>query len=170
MSLSLITITITAHPSSNLHARANQELQMRLNRFRDIPGLTSATSTFHANRPGTLGSLSPRHDARRALSINLSSAPEPPTCLGRRRHGLCEQQQPSQHEHYRSRSWKLMHATPQWSRLLTRNPLSSGSSRKDAAKDPVRRLHRFEKEYSQLLVRLHRDIKLLGRTDALILL
>ncbi|KAH8909166.1 hypothetical protein BR93DRAFT_936702 [Coniochaeta sp. PMI_546] len=36
-----------------------------------------------------------------------------------------------------------------WSRLLT--PLSSGSSRKDYARDPIRRLHRFEKEYSQLL-------------------
>ena len=41
----------------------------------------------------------------------------------------------------------------QWSRLLARTPLSSASSRKDFAKDPARRLHRFEKEYSQLLVR-----------------
>ncbi|KAK3935873.1 Retinoic acid induced 16-like protein-domain-containing protein [Diplogelasinospora grovesii] len=38
-----------------------------------------------------------------------------------------------------------------WSRLLAHTPLSSGSSRKDFAKDPARRLHRFEKEYSQLL-------------------
>ncbi|KPM36616.1 hypothetical protein AK830_g9973 [Neonectria ditissima] len=37
----------------------------------------------------------------------------------------------------------------QWSRLLS--PLSSGSSRKDQAKDPAKRLHRFEKEYGQLL-------------------
>ncbi|KAK3326218.1 Retinoic acid induced 16-like protein-domain-containing protein [Apodospora peruviana] len=38
-----------------------------------------------------------------------------------------------------------------WSRLIAHTPLSSGSSRKDFAKDPARRLHRFEKEYSQLL-------------------
>ncbi|KAK4446874.1 Retinoic acid induced 16-like protein-domain-containing protein [Podospora aff. communis PSN243] len=38
-----------------------------------------------------------------------------------------------------------------WSRLLAHTPLSSASSRKDYAKDPTRRLHRFEKEYSQLL-------------------
>ncbi|KAM5356565.1 hypothetical protein ACJ41O_003211 [Fusarium nematophilum] len=36
-----------------------------------------------------------------------------------------------------------------WSRLLS--PLSSGSSRKDQAKDPAKRLHRFEKEYGHLL-------------------
>ena len=41
---------------------------------------------------------------------------------------------------------------PQWSRLLAHTPLSSASSRRDFAKDPARRLHRFEKEYSQLLV------------------
>ncbi|AEO56696.1 hypothetical protein MYCTH_2301876 [Thermothelomyces thermophilus ATCC 42464] len=39
-----------------------------------------------------------------------------------------------------------------WSRLLAHTPLSSANSRKDFAKDPARRLHRFEKEYSQLLV------------------
>ncbi|KAL2195134.1 Retinoic acid induced 16-like protein-domain-containing protein [Corynascus similis CBS 632.67] len=38
-----------------------------------------------------------------------------------------------------------------WSRLLAHTPLSSAASRKDFAKDPARRLHRFEKEYSQLL-------------------
>ncbi|KAK0636387.1 Retinoic acid induced 16-like protein-domain-containing protein [Bombardia bombarda] len=38
-----------------------------------------------------------------------------------------------------------------WSRLIAHTPLSSASSRKDFAKDPARRLHRFEKEYSQLL-------------------
>ncbi|KAK3370072.1 Retinoic acid induced 16-like protein-domain-containing protein [Podospora didyma] len=38
-----------------------------------------------------------------------------------------------------------------WSRLIAHTPLSSGSSRKDFAKDPARRLHRFEKEYTQLL-------------------
>ncbi|KAM7186536.1 Retinoic acid induced 16-like domain containing protein [Naviculisporaceae sp. PSN 640] len=38
-----------------------------------------------------------------------------------------------------------------WSRLIAHTPLSSGNSRKDYAKDPARRLHRFEKEYSQLL-------------------
>ncbi|KAK4467152.1 Retinoic acid induced 16-like protein-domain-containing protein [Cladorrhinum samala] len=38
-----------------------------------------------------------------------------------------------------------------WSRLLAHTPLSSASSRKDFAKDPARRLNRFEKEYSQLL-------------------
>lgn len=36
-----------------------------------------------------------------------------------------------------------------WSRLLS--PLASGSSRLDQAKDPARRLHRFEKEYGRLL-------------------
>ncbi|KAH7141267.1 Retinoic acid induced 16-like protein-domain-containing protein [Dactylonectria estremocensis] len=36
-----------------------------------------------------------------------------------------------------------------WSRLLS--PLSSGTSRKDQAKDPAKRLHRFEKEYGNLL-------------------
>ncbi|CAK7205674.1 hypothetical protein SEUCBS139899_008453 [Sporothrix eucalyptigena] len=38
-----------------------------------------------------------------------------------------------------------------WSRLLSHTPLSAGPSRKDIAKDPVRRQHRFEKEYGQLL-------------------
>ncbi|OAA56532.1 Retinoic acid induced 16-like protein [Niveomyces insectorum RCEF 264] len=38
-----------------------------------------------------------------------------------------------------------------WSRLLSHTPLSAGTSRKDVAKDPVRRRHRFEKEYAQLL-------------------
>jgi hypothetical protein len=36
-----------------------------------------------------------------------------------------------------------------WSRLLS--PLSSGTTRKDQAKDPAKRLHRFEKEYGNLL-------------------
>ncbi|KAF1730449.1 UPF0518 protein [Beauveria bassiana] len=36
-----------------------------------------------------------------------------------------------------------------WSRLLS--PLSAGSSRQDQAKDPAKRLHRFEKEYGTLL-------------------
>ncbi|TWU77620.1 hypothetical protein ED733_007977 [Metarhizium rileyi] len=36
-----------------------------------------------------------------------------------------------------------------WSRLLS--PLAAGSSRKDQAKDPAKRLHRFEKEYASLL-------------------
>ncbi|RDA82450.1 hypothetical protein CP532_3571 [Ophiocordyceps camponoti-leonardi (nom. inval.)] len=36
-----------------------------------------------------------------------------------------------------------------WSRLLS--PLASGSSRADQAKDPAKRLHRFEKEYGGLL-------------------
>jgi hypothetical protein len=47
--------------------------------------------------------------------------------------------------------------TLQWSRLLAHTPLSSASSRKDFAKDPARRLHRFEKEYSQLLVSTRPD-------------
>ncbi|KAI0005665.1 Retinoic acid induced 16-like protein-domain-containing protein [Xylariaceae sp. FL0662B] len=37
-----------------------------------------------------------------------------------------------------------------WSRLLAHTPLS-GSSSKDAARDPIRRRQRFEKEYGQLL-------------------
>ncbi|GAB0134681.1 hypothetical protein EsDP_00003042 [Epichloe bromicola] len=36
-----------------------------------------------------------------------------------------------------------------WSRLLS--PLAAGSPRKDQAKDPAKRLHRFEKEYANLL-------------------
>ncbi|KAJ2978713.1 hypothetical protein NQ176_g3661 [Zarea fungicola] len=36
-----------------------------------------------------------------------------------------------------------------WSRLLS--PLSTGSSRQDQAKDPGKRLHRFEKEFGTLL-------------------
>ncbi|KAK9769003.1 putative Retinoic acid induced 16-like protein-domain-containing protein [Seiridium cardinale] len=38
-----------------------------------------------------------------------------------------------------------------WSRILAHTPLSSGGSSKDAARDPVKRRQRFEKEYSQLL-------------------
>ncbi|KAH6670876.1 Retinoic acid induced 16-like protein-domain-containing protein [Plectosphaerella plurivora] len=38
-----------------------------------------------------------------------------------------------------------------WSRLLAGTSLSSGSSRKDDATNPTRRLHRFDKEYSQIL-------------------
>ncbi|KAI1774313.1 Retinoic acid induced 16-like protein-domain-containing protein [Hypoxylon cercidicola] len=38
-----------------------------------------------------------------------------------------------------------------WSRLVANTRLSSGSSSKDAARDPMRRRQRFEKEYSQLL-------------------
>ncbi|KAI0157792.1 Retinoic acid induced 16-like protein-domain-containing protein [Xylariaceae sp. FL1272] len=38
-----------------------------------------------------------------------------------------------------------------WSRLIANTPLSSKSSAKDAARDPIRRRQRFEKEYSQLL-------------------
>jgi hypothetical protein len=33
------------------------------------------------------------------------------------------------------------------------SPLAAGSPRKDQAKDPAKRLHRFEKEYASLLVR-----------------
>ncbi|KAG5992980.1 hypothetical protein E4U54_003496, partial [Claviceps lovelessii] len=36
-----------------------------------------------------------------------------------------------------------------WSRLLS--PLAASSPRKDQAKDPAKRLHRFEKEYAKLL-------------------
>ncbi|KAI1445128.1 Retinoic acid induced 16-like protein-domain-containing protein [Annulohypoxylon stygium] len=38
-----------------------------------------------------------------------------------------------------------------WSRLIASTRLSSGSSSKDAARDPIRRRQRFEKEYGQLL-------------------
>ncbi|KAI3316882.1 Retinoic acid induced 16-like protein-domain-containing protein [Xylariaceae sp. AK1471] len=38
-----------------------------------------------------------------------------------------------------------------WSRLIANTPLSSKSSSKDAARDPIKRRQRFEKEYSQLL-------------------
>ncbi|KAL2890617.1 hypothetical protein HOO65_021159 [Ceratocystis lukuohia] len=38
-----------------------------------------------------------------------------------------------------------------WSRLLASAGVPAGKSRKDAAKDPAKRLHRFEKEYGQLL-------------------
>lgn len=43
-------------------------------------------------------------------------------------------------------------ALKQWSRLLS--PLSSATTRQDQAKDPAKRLHRFEKEYASLLVSL----------------
>ncbi|KAI1745875.1 Retinoic acid induced 16-like protein-domain-containing protein [Xylaria scruposa] len=38
-----------------------------------------------------------------------------------------------------------------WSRLIANTPLSSRNSTKDAARDPIKRRQRFEKEYSQLL-------------------
>ncbi|KAI8952305.1 Retinoic acid induced 16-like protein-domain-containing protein [Xylaria longipes] len=38
-----------------------------------------------------------------------------------------------------------------WSRLIANTPLSSKNSAKDAARDPIKRRQRFEKEYSQLL-------------------
>ncbi|KAI2608730.1 Retinoic acid induced 16-like protein-domain-containing protein [Hypoxylon fragiforme] len=38
-----------------------------------------------------------------------------------------------------------------WSRLIANTRLSSGSSSKDAARDPIRRRQRYEKEYGQLL-------------------
>ncbi|KAH8159054.1 hypothetical protein CIB48_g9193 [Xylaria polymorpha] len=39
----------------------------------------------------------------------------------------------------------------QWSRLIANTPLSSKNSAKDAARDPIKRRQRFEKEYGQLL-------------------
>ena len=51
--------------------------------------------------------------------------------------------------------WHFTDVSRQWSRLLERTNLTpGGSSRKDAARDPARRLHRFEKEYGQILVSL----------------
>lgn len=45
-------------------------------------------------------------------------------------------------------------ADKQWSRLLSHASLTPGASRKDAAaRDPAKRLHRFEREYGRLLVR-----------------
>ncbi|KAI1308929.1 Retinoic acid induced 16-like protein-domain-containing protein [Xylaria venustula] len=44
-----------------------------------------------------------------------------------------------------------MNVLLQWSRLIANTPLSSRTSAKDAARDPIRRRQRFEKEYSQLL-------------------
>ncbi|CAI4212832.1 unnamed protein product [Parascedosporium putredinis] len=38
-----------------------------------------------------------------------------------------------------------------WSRLLSHTSLSSNTSRETAARDPAKRLHRFEREYGQLL-------------------
>ncbi|KAI1438336.1 Retinoic acid induced 16-like protein-domain-containing protein [Xylaria sp. CBS 124048] len=38
-----------------------------------------------------------------------------------------------------------------WSRLIANTPLSSKNAARDAARDPIRRRQRFEKEYSQLL-------------------
>ncbi|CAM1502742.1 Fc.00g075180.m01.CDS01 [Cosmosporella sp. VM-42] len=51
-----------------------------------------------------------------------------------------------------------------WSRLLS--PLSSGSSRKDQAKDPAKRLHRFEKEYANLLQSWRKSSNLSRDSDA----
>ncbi|KAI0459910.1 Retinoic acid induced 16-like protein-domain-containing protein [Xylaria acuta] len=44
-----------------------------------------------------------------------------------------------------------MNVLLQWSRLIANTPLSSKNSAKDAARDPIKRRQRFEKEYSQLL-------------------
>ena len=46
------------------------------------------------------------------------------------------------------------HSRKQWSRLLSHASLTPGAARKDAARDPAKRLHRFEREYGHLLVRL----------------
>ncbi|KOS22481.1 UPF0518 protein [Escovopsis weberi] len=51
-----------------------------------------------------------------------------------------------------------------WSRLLS--PLSSGSSRQDQAKDPAKRLHRFEKEYANLLSTWRKSSNLSQDNDA----
>ncbi|KAI1637564.1 Retinoic acid induced 16-like protein-domain-containing protein [Biscogniauxia mediterranea] len=53
-----------------------------------------------------------------------------------------------------------------WSRLIANTGLSSGSSRKDAARDPIRRRQRFEKEYSQLLQIWRNCSNLAGDIDA----
>ncbi|KAK3366127.1 Retinoic acid induced 16-like protein-domain-containing protein [Lasiosphaeria ovina] len=53
-----------------------------------------------------------------------------------------------------------------WSRLIAHTPLSSASSRKDFAQDPARRLHRFEKEYSQLLQTWRNSSNLAHDVDA----
>ncbi|TQW07268.1 retinoic acid induced 16-like protein [Cordyceps javanica] len=51
-----------------------------------------------------------------------------------------------------------------WSRLLS--PLSAGSSRQDQAKDPAKRLHRFEKEYGTLLATWRSSPNLVRDSDA----
>ncbi|PHH63162.1 hypothetical protein CDD81_6213 [Ophiocordyceps australis] len=51
-----------------------------------------------------------------------------------------------------------------WSRLLS--PLSSGTSRQDEAKDPAKRLLRFEKEYAGLLTRWRNSSNLTRDSDA----
>ncbi|PNY27408.1 Uncharacterized protein TCAP_02673 [Tolypocladium capitatum] len=51
-----------------------------------------------------------------------------------------------------------------WSRLLS--PLSSGTSRQDQAKDPAKRLHRFEKEYGSLLSTWRRSSNLSRDSEA----
>ncbi|KAF7562790.1 hypothetical protein G7046_g1310 [Stylonectria norvegica] len=51
-----------------------------------------------------------------------------------------------------------------WSRLLS--PLSSGSSRKEQAKDPAKRLHRFEKEYGHLLTAWRASSNLSRESDS----
>ncbi|EPE08624.1 dna polymerase epsilon subunit c [Ophiostoma piceae UAMH 11346] len=53
-----------------------------------------------------------------------------------------------------------------WSRLLSHTPLSAGPSRKDIAKDPLRRRHRFEKEYGQLLQTWRNSSNLIRDTGA----
>ncbi len=45
----------------------------------------------------------------------------------------------------------------QWSRLIANTPLSAKTFARDAARDPVKRRQRFEKEYSQLLVPFSRS-------------
>ncbi|KYK57132.1 DNA polymerase epsilon subunit C [Drechmeria coniospora] len=51
-----------------------------------------------------------------------------------------------------------------WSRLLS--PLSAGTSRQDQAKDPAKRLHRFEKEYGNLLSTWRSSTNLSRDSDA----
>ncbi|EHA57566.1 hypothetical protein MGG_05341 [Pyricularia oryzae 70-15] len=51
-----------------------------------------------------------------------------------------------------------------WSRLLAHTPLSTSSPRRDQASDPIRRLHRFEKEYGQML-QIWRNTPNLSRDD-----
>lgn len=51
-----------------------------------------------------------------------------------------------------------------WSRLLANTPLSTNSPKRDHASDPIRRLHRFEKEYGQML-QIWRNTSNLARDD-----
>lgn len=85
--------------------------------------------------------------ARQLSSVAFWNSLRASTCLYRR-HGLRKTASP-----LRNRPGGALTdaCALQWSRLIANTPLAE-NSRREAARDPVRRLRRFEKEYGHLLV------------------